>query len=138
MFARVFPHLSSIQPLVWAIVEEEDRFVRLEAFSKSAPPARNKSSCSCEFDSLQDLLCESLGVIDDDAAKSHIDWLTSLFQPGRKVCWRLVDRRFAEEEAADICTLSQHAGTNALLGKALIPICEGQSSGRGTNAGDQQ
>ena len=98
------------QPLMWAIVEEEDRFVRLEAFSKFAPPARNKSSCSCEFDSLQDLLCESLGVIDDDAAKSHIDWLTSLFQPSRKVCWRLVDRWFTEEEAADICKSGQFIG----------------------------
>ena len=126
------------QPLMWAIVEEEDRFVRLEAFSKFAPPARNKSSCSCEFDSLQDLLCESLGVIDDDAAKSHIDWLTSLFQPSRKVCWRLVDRWFTEEEAADICESGQFVGIQARSITSCLPICEGQSSGRGTSAGDQQ
>lgn len=43
---------STEQPFVWTIVKEEDVLIRLEAFSKLAPAARDESPSPCEFDSL--------------------------------------------------------------------------------------
>lgn len=124
------------EPLMWTIIKKEHLVITVETSTQFTPSFGYESSNSSRLNRFKDDCCNLIGILNNDTSETNVHWRGSIVEKELKVRFWTIRRRISEEETTNVYIFTS---ISVMRTRTIhSPMCDGQSVGRGTSAGDQQ